>query len=62
MRLALELSNSAITIVEIVIFMIMNTIMLADLLNISIHNTKIKCGFLKYYKLLQYYVAIYIIS
>ena len=38
--------NFAITIVEIVILTIMNTIMIVDLLNISIHNTKIKHGFL----------------
>ena len=40
--------NFTITIVEIVIFTIMNTIMIVDLLNISIHNTKIKHRFLKY--------------
>ena len=51
-----ELSDSknfTITIVGIVIFTIMNTITLVDLLNISIHNTKIKHGFLKYYELSQ---------
>ena len=34
------------------IFMIMNTITIVDLLNISIHNVKIKLGFLEYYELL----------
>ena len=37
----LELSDSrnlAITIVEVVVFTIMNTIMIEDLLNISIHS------------------------
>ena len=38
---------------EIVIFTIMNTIIIMDLLNISIRNTKIKHGFLKYYELSQ---------
>ena len=46
-----ELSHSenfAITIVEIMMFTIMNTITIVDSLNISIHNTKIKHGFLCY--------------
>ena len=46
----LELSDSenfTITIVVIVIFMIINTINMVDLLNISMHNTKIKHRFLK---------------
>ena len=34
--------NFAITIAETVIFMIVNTITIVDLLNISLHNTKIK--------------------
>ena len=41
----------AITIVEIVILAIMITM---DLLNVSIHNTKIEYGFLNYYKLSQF--------
>ena len=44
---------------EIVIFTIMNTITVMDLLNISIRNTKIKHGFLKYYELSQFQVAFY---
>ena len=36
------------TVVEIVMFTIMNTITIVDLLNILIHNTKIKHGFLTY--------------
>ena len=49
-----ELSDSenfTITIVEMVIFTIMNAIMILDLLNISIHNTK---RFLKYYEPSQF--------
>jgi len=38
-----------LTISEIVIFM--NIIMIVDFLNISIHNTKIKHGFLKCYEI-----------
>ena len=57
----LELSDSAITIEEIVILTIMNTITIVDLLNISIYNTKIKHGILKYFELSQFYVAFYII-
>ena len=56
MKPHVELSDSenfTITIVEIVIFTIMNTITIVDLLNIPIYNTKIKHGFLKYYVLLQ---------
>ena len=34
--------NFAITTAETVIFMIVNTITIVDLLNISLHNTKIK--------------------
>ena len=36
------------TVVEIVMFTIMNTITIVDLLNILIPNTKIKHGFLTY--------------
>ena len=39
-----------ITVVERVVFTIMNTITIVDLLNISIHNTKIEHGFLKFYE------------
>ena len=56
----LELSDSVnfiITIVEIVIFEIMNIITIMDLLNISILNTKIKHGFLKYHQLSQIKLA-----
>ena len=45
--LKLELSNSEnfiIMTVEIVIFTIVNTIMIVDLLNISVHNAKIEHG------------------
>ena len=44
-----ELSDNeifTITIVERLVFMTMNTITTVDLLNISIHNTKIKHGLL----------------
>ena len=53
----LGLSDSeifTITIVERVVFTIMNTIMTVDLLTISIHNTKIKHGFLNFYELSQF--------
>ena len=53
----LGLSDSeifTITIVERVVFTIMNTITIVDLLNISIHNTKIKHGFLNFYELSQF--------
>ena len=51
--LKVELSDSenfTITIVEIVIFTIVNTITIVNLLNISLHATKIKHGFLKCYE------------
>ena len=57
-----ELSDSenfTITIVKIVLFTIMNTITIVDLLNISTHNTN---GFLKFYELSQFQAAFYIIS
>ena len=53
----LGLSDSeifTIMIVERVIFTIMNTITTVDLLIISIHNIKIKHGFLNFYKLSQF--------
>ena len=53
----LELSDSenyTITIVEIVIFMIMNTITIVDLLNISIQTWP---KFLNYYKSSQFYTC-----
>ena len=43
--------NFTITIVEIVIFMIMNTITMMDLLNLSIHNKHV---FIKFYELSQF--------
>ena len=55
--LTLGLSDSeifTITIVERVVFTIMNTITTVDLLTISIHNTKIKHGFLNFYELSQF--------
>ena len=59
-----ELSDSenfTITIVEIVIFTIMNIITIVDLLNILIHNTKIKHGILKHYEISLFMVTFYII-
>ena len=35
----------------------MNTTTTVDLLNISIHNSQIKHGFLKYYEISQFYVG-----
>ena len=52
--------NFTITIVKRVVFMIVNTITMVDLLNISIHNAKIKHGFLKFYEISQFWVAIYV--
>ena len=52
----LELSaggNFTITIVGIVIFTIVNTITIVDLLNISIHNINTKHKFLNYYNKIQ---------
>ena len=43
-----------IMIVERVVFTIMNAIRTVDLLNLSIHNIKIKHGFLNFYKLSQF--------
>ena len=38
------------------IFMMVNTITIVDLLNISIHNAKIKHEILKYYEIIAFYI------